>query len=36
MYLVGWIILKWLKYDMKEWIELGWVRRRSRSDLVGK
>jgi hypothetical protein len=36
MDVVGWIILKWFKYDIKAWIEFRWVRRRPRSELVGK
>jgi hypothetical protein len=36
MDVVGWIILKWIKYDKKAWIEFWCVRRSPRSELVGK
>jgi len=32
MDVIGWLVLKWLKYtyDMKAWIEFRWVRRSPR------
>jgi len=36
MDIVGWVILKWLKYDMKAWIEFRWVWRSPRNELVWK
>jgi hypothetical protein len=36
MDVVGWIVLKWLKYDMEAWIEFRWARRSPTSELVGK